>query len=528
MRNLIAVSLLTVTALFAQDQAQVPGNPPPQQLQDQQQATPPPAPPQPAIARTNLVENFNGPTMAEIDCAGFMTKNGVHRAGTVVGGYGAPDLVNYSNQDYIYLTGDVQVGQEYQLLRVTTDPNKYESFPGQLATLRGLGELYQDLGRAKVLYIRKKIGIAQIERSCSSTLPGDIAVPFQERPRPEFKQTSFELFPESNGKTKGRIVMGRDLDTMIGMRRIVYLNVGEAQGVKPGDYFLVTRDYSAAVNDPVESLGFQAPMYDDTQKDPLKLDYRTHAGDFPTRSVGEVMVISTSSNSSTALTTFVAEDIHLGDDVEMMDSTPIAAPAAAAAPPPQPPTISCSVSRSSMQVGETANITCNGTAEEGHNLSYNYQASAGQIAPHENRATLTATAAGPVTVTATAVDDRNLSAQTSVNVNVEAVSTPPTPTTLNELTFSPNSARVDNRAKAVLDDDALRLQRDATANLVLEGSTNPSETDNLAGLRASNAKDYLTRSKGIDASRIQTRPAQAKTGAKVTVILMPAGAPPQQ
>jgi outer membrane protein OmpA-like peptidoglycan-associated protein len=439
----------------------------------------------------------------------------------------APEQVGYGDREYIYLTGDVQEGQEYQLLRRIQDPNRYESFPGQLRMLDHLGEFYQDLGRAKVLSIRKRVRVAQIETSCSTTLPGDIAVPFQERPRPEFKHTDFEQFAPPNGKTHGRVVMGRDLDTIVGVHRVVYLNIGEAQGVKPGDYFRITREYPSIVQDPAQSLPFYAPMSDDTQKDPSRFNFRRQAGELPRRSVGELMVISTSGDSSTALTTYAPEEVHLGDGVEMIDATPIIAPAAAAAAPPQPPTISCSTSRSSIQVGETSNIVCNGTAEEGHELTYSYQASSGQITPHNSRATLTATAPGSVAVTATAVDDRNLSAQTTVNVDVEAVTAPLVPTKLNELLFNPNSARVDNRAKAILDDDALRLQRDANANLVLEGSTNPSEIDTLATQRANNARDYLTRSKGIDANRIQTRPAQTKTGAKVSVILMPAGAPQQ-
>ena len=97
------------------------------------------------------------------------------------------------------------------------------------------------------------------------------------------------------------------------------------------------------------------------------------------------MVLSTTANTSAALTTYVPEDIHLGDDVEMIDATAIAPPPPPASAAPEPPTISCSVSRSPIQVGETSNITCNGTAEEGHTLAYSYQASAGQIAPRENR-----------------------------------------------------------------------------------------------------------------------------------------------
>jgi outer membrane protein OmpA-like peptidoglycan-associated protein len=528
MKTVIAVPLLMASAAFAQNQAPAQGNQPPQQLQNQQQAEPPvQAPPQPKIARTNLVEKFNGPTLAEIYCSGFITKKAIQASGRVVAGYMAPEQAGYGNLEYIYLTGDLQEGQVYQLLRRTQDPNRYESYPGQLKTLDRLGELYQDLGRAKVLYIRKRVAVAHIESSCSTTLPGDIAVPFQERPRPEFKHTDFEQFAPPNGRTHGRVVMGRDLDTIIGVHRVVYLNVGDAQGVKPGDYFRVTREYSSIMEDPALSLPFHAPMYDDTQKDPSRFNFQKQAGELPRRSIGELMVISTSADSSTALTTYAPEEVRLGDGIEMIDATPIVAPAAANAAAPQPPTISCSTSRSSIQVGETSNIVCNGTAEEGHELAYSYQASSGQIAPHNNRATLTGTAPGPVTVTATAVDDRNLSAQTTVNVNVEAPAAPPVATTINELIFSPNSARVDNRAKAILDDDALRLQRDANANLILEGSTNPSEADTLAAQRANNARDYLTRSKGIDANRIQTRPAQTKTGAKVSVILMPAGAPQQ-
>jgi outer membrane protein OmpA-like peptidoglycan-associated protein len=577
MRYTIAFSLLLATAALAQDQAP-PQTSPSQQSQTQQQATPQteqqaptqtqqqpttpqtqqpvppqtqqqptpetqqpappqtqqpttPQPPSPQVSTTNLPQAVKGPTIAEIYCSGFVTKQSVHASGVIVAGNYAPEQVAYAAGGYVFLKGDdVQEGREYLLLRHMQDPNKYQSFPGQLSLLDRLGEMYQDLGRAKVLFVRKKVGVAQIESSCSDALPGDFAVPFQERPRPEFKQTNFEQFAVPNGKTTGRIVVGRDFDTFIGAHRIVYLNVGEAQGVKPGDYFRITREYTAVAENPAQSMAFYAPAYEDTQKNPGGVDFRKQVSDMPRRSVGELMVLSTTPNSATALTTLARETIELGDGVEMIDATPFPPAVVAEAAPPQPPTISCSVSRSSILVGETSNITCNGVPEEGHSLAYSYQATAGQITPRENRATLTGTAPGPVTVTATAVDDRNLSAQTTVNVDVQAAAATPvpaTPTMLNELFFKPNSTYVDNRAKAILDDDALRLQRDASATVVIEGSANPSEKDALALQRAENAKTYLTRSKGIDPSRIQTRAAQTKTGAKVSVILVPAGAGPQ-
>ena len=117
---MLTVMLLGAIAVYGQDQTPAAGNAPAQSLQSQQQ---PAAPPQ--IARTNLVELFNGPTVTEVYCAGFISKGTARASGTVVQGYEAPEQVHYSEGGYIYLQGnDLQEGKEYQLLRHTFDPNK--------------------------------------------------------------------------------------------------------------------------------------------------------------------------------------------------------------------------------------------------------------------------------------------------------------------------------------------------------------------------------------------------------------------
>src|SRR5689334_8796109 len=208
MRTILAVSLLAAVAAWAQDQPAAQTSTPPQTDTQQQtapaqpQAAPQQAPAttptqqteaapaptqapaattqQPAIRRTNLTELFNGPTLSEVYCAGFISKDSIKPIGTVLAGNNSPEQVHYMAPDYVFLSGsELQEGKEYQLLRHAVDPNQYESFPGQLGILRNLGQLYQDLGRAKVLYIRNKTAVAQIESSCSDTMPGDIAVPFR-------------------------------------------------------------------------------------------------------------------------------------------------------------------------------------------------------------------------------------------------------------------------------------------------------------------------------------------------------------
>ena len=90
--------------------------------------------------------------------------------------------------------------------------------------------------------------------------------------------------------------------------------------------------------------------------------------------------------------------------------------------------------------------------------------------------------------------------------------------------------RVDNEAKACLDDVALSLQRTSDAKLALVGNADGKETSmkgkhkpNFAAERAVNTKDYLVTEKGIDPSRIMvyTGTDDAQT---VTTSLIPAGA----
>jgi outer membrane protein OmpA-like peptidoglycan-associated protein len=196
-------------------------------------------------------------------------------------------------------------------------------------------------------------------------------------------------------------------------------------------------------------------------------------------------------------------------------------------PPKNPPQISCSANPTTVQSGDPSTISCNCTSPDGRPVQISYSTSGGQIAGTGNTAQLdTAGApAGQITVSATCTDDRNLSAQGSASVNVEVPPPPPQAEKLNEIMFKKNNARVDNAAKAILDDVALRLQRDADAKAVIIGNADPGERNGkrLAAQRARNTRAYLVDEKGIDPSRIELRTGSG--GAMTAEIhLVPAGA----
>jgi hypothetical protein len=199
----------------------------------------------------------------------------------------------------------------------------------------------------------------------------------------------------------------------------------------------------------------------------------------------------------------------------------------------EPPTMSsCTANPATVAPGDTATITAQGVSPQNRPLTYSYSASSGQISGSNTTATLNTTGVAPgvVTVTCNVADDKGQTASSTTSVTINAPPPPPPPKTetLCSINFGRDKrrpARVDNEAKACLDDVALNLQRSADAKAVLVGSSAANERNaaKMAAERAVNTKAYLVNEKGIDPSRIDVRTGNAGT-ATVQNYLVPAGA----
>lgn len=105
---------------------------------------------------------------------------------------------------------------------------------------------------------------------------------------------------------------------------------------------------------------------------------------------------------------------------------------------------------------------------------------------------------------------------------------PPAPATkpLGQIEFPGlPAARVDNRAKALLDGVAMTMQHNIDARVALVGEAASAETNrnHLAALRAVDTKEYLVTDKGIDAKRIDVYTGTEDTRS-VLITLIPLGA----
>ena len=213
----------------------------------------------------------------------------------------------------------------------------------------------------------------------------------------------------------------------------------------------------------------------------------------------------------------------------------------------QPPTISCSANPSTLNAGDPSTITAAGVSPQNRPLTYSYSATAGTISGSTSTTTLSTTGAAPgttITVTCNVVDDKGQTASSQATVTLNAPPPPPAPVTqsLCTITFDKDHARptrVDNEAKACLDDIALTAQRDTTAKLAIVGNSEPGKVvgkhtemkenrakamaDKRAAERAVNEKEYLVTEKGLDASNISVYTGTAGTNSDATT-LIPAGA----
>jgi outer membrane protein OmpA-like peptidoglycan-associated protein len=198
----------------------------------------------------------------------------------------------------------------------------------------------------------------------------------------------------------------------------------------------------------------------------------------------------------------------------------------------EPPTVSCSASPSTMLQGGTAAITAIGVSPQNRPLTYTYSSSAGTVSGTGASAVFSSTGAptGIVTVTCNVADDKGQNASAGTPVSIEAPAVAPMPATSEQCSVhfdrdSRRPARVDNEAKACLDQIALSLQSSSDAKLAIVGNVSSAETadKNLAAERAVNTKAYLVGEKGVDASRIAVYTG-SQDGKLVSTVLIPAGA----
>jgi hypothetical protein len=276
-----------------------------------------------AASAQDRVAGGGGAIPNDINCSGVVTSESVPRDTYVITGQQSNHQIVFIEGDYIYINKGsdqgAKVGDTFSIVRPMEDSIKMEWTKWQTSILGKMGTVWEDEGQARIVVAQPKVSIAQVQHSCGFIQRGDTVLAYTERPVPQPKQNmNFDRFAPPSGKAKAMVIIGKDYRQQVGSNEIVYVNLGNLQGVKVGDYFRIFR-YEGTEHE----TAFQTPRYsfDVALKSPTygygSAPKEWNWNNVPRENIGEGVVLRTGPNSSTVLITFILHEVYAGDYVEV-------------------------------------------------------------------------------------------------------------------------------------------------------------------------------------------------------------------
>lgn len=272
-------------------------------------------------------------------CAGYIQTAPINTNFEIVGADDEKEQYTYSQNEFVYVNqgsgNGVKVGDVYSVVRPRGQVKSKLSAKGRL------GFYVQEVGSVEIVRVRQDVSIARVKTSCDSFLLGDLLQPMESRVVPMSKERpALDIFAEPNGKSVGRIVMGRDAREVFGRDQIVYIDLGAEDNVKVGDYLTVFRPLGkggplnvhqdetlSASDSDYGSQTYKGSPF--SNMSPRKAG-NTAEGKVVTTSnaktrrpaglrkvVGDMIILSVKEKTATALIIRNAQEIHNGDYVEI-------------------------------------------------------------------------------------------------------------------------------------------------------------------------------------------------------------------
>jgi hypothetical protein len=269
-------------------------------------------------------QNSTQPFPNDVYCSGVISTDSVPDQTYVITGEESGTRISYTVGNMVYINkgsdDGAKVGDEFSLIRPVQDSLQEPWTKWQFDILRRMGTFWADQGRVKVVEVLPKTSVAVIEHMCDSIQRGDIAIPFAEQPSLGLKPLGqFDRFAPPNGKALAMVIAGKNFRNELGLNDVMYVNLGNAQGVHVGDYFRIFR-YTGTEHE----TAFQTPRYAFDLQFAKGAQFGFGAAgqkynwsNTPREVLGEGIVLRTGANSATVLITFSTREVYTGDYVEL-------------------------------------------------------------------------------------------------------------------------------------------------------------------------------------------------------------------
>lgn len=266
----------------------------------------------------------------DIYCTGYITESTLWPDLMVIGGEKENFKYSFSQGDVVFINQGreegVRSGAVYYIIR----PLGKLKHPFEKK--RKLGTFVREVGMLRVIQVNDKTSTAQVTVSCDFVEMGDLLKLYEEKLAPEPRAGQpLLLHGESSGEVSGQIVLARSGREMVATNDIVFIDLGERQGVKEGDYFTIfhkiTAKRESITKYPDDKIGvWRSQGYESDH---------WHGGDFSNQSVakerqkilnerpkiprkvlGEMIVLKVEKGTAVALITRTVGEVNIGDRVE--------------------------------------------------------------------------------------------------------------------------------------------------------------------------------------------------------------------
>ncbi|MCM3876245.1 MAG: hypothetical protein NEA02_07475 [Thermoanaerobaculia bacterium] len=221
---------------------------------------------------------------SDVYCSGYIGELDELFPGSIVSAEKEKNQTFFMLGDIVYLDigehDGLTAGMEFTIVRPRQVVNRWGSIT------EVVGRVYRTPGRLRVICAQERSAIAEISYSCMDVQVGDSISPFEPIPVPLVRRTQVVTMCDTpNGKATGHIMETRLGETPIATDSLVYLDLGEADGLNPGDFLTVYRASGRAEG--VRTI------------------------------LGEASILTTRSRTSVAIITLMTDTIGIGDSVEI-------------------------------------------------------------------------------------------------------------------------------------------------------------------------------------------------------------------
>jgi hypothetical protein len=266
----------------------------------------------------------------DIYCTGYITESTLWPESMVIGGERENIQASFSQGDVVFINkgreDGVRSGAVYYIIR------PLGRFKHPYDKKKKLGTFVREVGMLRIIQVNEETSTAEVTVSCEMVEMGDLLKPYEEKLAPEPRAGQpLPLHGESSDGISGQIVMARNYQEYVSANDIVFIDLGERQGVKEGDYFTI---YHKITSKRENIATFPNDKIDNWRSHDYESDH-WRGGDFSNQSVakerqkilkdrpkiprkvlGEMIVLKVEKGTAVALITRTVGEVNIGDRVE--------------------------------------------------------------------------------------------------------------------------------------------------------------------------------------------------------------------